>query len=58
MSNGKNKKPMKVTIINAPEQAQNMTARYIRVLYGSSLLEFARQMEKELAESQAEMIAA
>jgi hypothetical protein len=49
MSNGKDKKQashMTVKIIQATEQAKEMTARYIRALYGVSLLEFARQMEK------------
>ena len=49
MSNGKDKKQagqMTVKVVQAPEQAQEMTARYVRALYGVSLLEFARQMEK------------
>jgi len=37
---------MTVKIVQASEQAQEMTARYVRALYGVSLLEFARQMEK------------
>jgi len=51
MSNGKDNKQvshLKVKIIKAPEQAQAMAARYIRALYGVSVLEFARQMEKDL----------
>jgi len=37
---------MTVKIIKAPEQAQEMAARYIRALYGVSLLDFACQLEK------------
>ena len=51
MSNDKDKKQtrhMTVKIMDAPEQAQKMAARYVRALYGASLLEFARQMEKTL----------
>ena len=48
--NAKDKKQVghiTVKTVRAPEQAQAMAARYIRALYGISMLEFARQMEKE-----------
>ena len=49
MSNGTDTKlvnNMKVKIIMEPKHTQDMTARYVRALYGISLLEFARKMEK------------
>ena len=38
---------MKITVINPAADAAMMTKKYISALYGCSLVEFARQIEKE-----------
>ncbi len=38
---------MKITVINPETDAATMTRRYISALYGCSLVEFARKLERE-----------
>ncbi len=40
---------MKITVINPAADAEMMTKKYISALYGCSLVEFARQIEREKA---------
>lgn len=42
---------MNVTVMNPPINAREMTERYITARYSCSLIEFARQLEKELLTS-------
>ena len=38
---------MKITVINQTTDAAAMTKKYISALYGCSMIEFARQIERE-----------
>lgn len=39
---------MVLTITNPPQTSRAMAEKYVQALYGQSLLEFARQLEREL----------
>lgn len=43
---------MTITVTAPPQSPREMTTKYIQVLYGQSLFEFARQLERELSSLQ------
>lgn len=48
---------MKIKVINKLTEPKEMTEKYISALYGCSLVEFARQIEKEKASKPSDITA-
>lgn len=43
---------MTITVNTSPQSPREMTTKYIQALYGQSLFEFARQLERGLSSLQ------